>query len=191
MKIGLLCGSFNPVHNGHMIIANYMAEFTDIEQVWMIVSPHNPLKPAGDLLNDYQRLKMVELAIGNFKKIKASNVEFALSKPSYTINTLNHLKEKFPQHTFVLIIGSDNLALFDKWKNHEEILEQYQLYVYPRLNSEERKFYKDKNVKIINAPLIEISSTFIRTQIKNKKDIRYFLPEKVFDYIEDNHFYEK
>ena len=191
MKIGLFCGSFNPVHNGHMIVANYMAEFTDLDQVWMVVSPHNPLKPVGELLQDYQRLKLVELAIGNFKKIKASDVEFTLPKPSYTINTLKHLTKKFTQHTFVLIIGSDNLTLFDKWKNHDEILDRFELYVYPRLNYDGDRLKSQKNIKHIDAPIIEISSTFIRNAIKQKKDIRNFLPQAVFAYVDEMRFFEK
>lgn len=191
MKIGLLCGSYNPVHNGHMIIANYMAEFTDLEQVWMVVSPHNPLKPVGELLQDYQRLKLVKLAIGSYTKIKASDVEFGMPKPSYTINTLEHLTKKYPQHTFALIIGSDNLQVFDKWKNYEEILDRHQLYVYPRMQSGTDKIMEHKNIKIISAPVIEISSTFIRNSIKQKKDVRHFLPPAVFEYIEDLGFYEK
>ena len=175
MKIGLLCGSFNPVHNGHMIIANYMAEFTDIEQVWMIVSPHNPLKPAGELLNDYQRLKMVELAIGNYKKIKSSDVEFTLSKPSYTINTLNHLKEKFPQHDFCLIMGSDNLDTLHKWKNYEMILADYEIYIYPRPASDGGQFKNHPGIKFVDAPMMEISATFIRNAIKEKKNMQFFI----------------
>ncbi len=191
MKIGLFCGSFNPVHSGHMIIANYMVEFTDLDQVWMVVSPHNPLKPAVELINDYQRLKLVQLAIDGHKKIKASDVEFALPKPSYTLNTLNYLAENYKQHTFVLIIGSDNLDLFDKWKDHDKILSNYELYVYPRLNSTVNKYTQNKNVKIIDAPVVEISSTFIRNSIKQKKDVRHFLPLRVFEYVDDLGLYEK
>lgn len=132
MKTGLFFGSFNPIHNGHMVIANYFAEFSDLKQVWFVVSPHNPLKPAGSLLNDFQRLQLVELAIGDYRKMKVSKIEFGLPKPSYTINTLTHLQEKFPQHEFVLIMGSDNLHTFHKWKNYEQILEYFSIYIYPR-----------------------------------------------------------
>ena len=191
MKIGLFFGSFNPVHNGHMMIANYFAEFTDLEQVWLVVSPHNPLKPAGSLLNDYQRLHLVETAIGSYKKIKISKIEFGLPKPSYTINTLVHLNEKFPQHEFVLIMGSDNLITFHKWKNFEQILENYKIYVYPRPDSDGGELKNHHFVKIIQAPLVEISSTFIRQAIKEGKDVRFYLPESVYDYIDEMNFYKK
>jgi len=191
LKTGLFFGSFNPVHNGHMVIAQYMAEFTDLEQVWMVVTPHNPLKPAGSLLNDYQRLHLVELAIGNYRKIKLSKIEFGLPKPSYTINTLEHLREKFPQHTFALIMGSDNLQTLNKWKNYEQILSGYEIYVYPRPGSDGGEFKNHPNVKITEAPHMNISSTFIRNAIKGKKDVRYMMPEKVFDYIDEMNFYEK
>ncbi|HMU76316.1 MAG: nicotinate-nucleotide adenylyltransferase [Bacteroidetes bacterium] len=191
MKVGLFFGSFNPVHNGHMMIANYFAEFTDLEQVWLVVSPHNPLKPAGSLLNDYQRLHLVEAAIGSYKKIKISKIEFGLPKPSYTINTLVHLNEKFPQHEFVLIMGSDNLVTFHKWKNFEQILENYKIYIYPRPDSDGGELKNHPSVKIIQAPLIEISSTFIRQAIKEGKDVRFYLPESVYDYIDEMNFYKK
>ena len=191
MKIGLFFGSFNPVHNGHMMIANYFAEFTDLEQVWLVVSPHNPLKPAGSLLNDYQRLHLVETAIGSYKKIKISKIEFGLPKTSYTINTLVHLNEKFPQHEFVLIMGSDNLITFHKWKNFEQILENYKIYVYPRPDSDGGELKNHPFVKIIQAPLVEISSTFIRQAIKEGKDVRFYLPESVYDYIDEMNFYKK
>lgn len=191
MKIGLFFGSFNPVHNGHMVIAQYMAEFTNLDQVWMVVSPHNPLKPAGSLLNDYQRLHMVELAIGSYRKIKLSKIEFGLPKPSYTIHTLEHLREKFPQHTFALIMGSDNLETLHKWKNYERIISGYEIYVYPRPGNDGGELKSHPNVKLTEAPHMDISSTFIRNAIKTKKDVRYMMPEKVFDYIDEMHFYEK
>lgn len=191
MKTGLFFGSFNPVHNGHMIIAQYMAEFTDLQQVWMVVTPHNPLKPAGSLLNDYQRLRLVELAIGSYRKIKLSKIEFGLPKPSYTVNTLEYLREKFPQHTFALIMGSDNLQTLPKWKNYEQILSGYEIYVYPRPGSDGGEFKNHPNVKLTEAPQMDISSTFIRNSIKVKKDVRYMMPEKVFDYIDEMNFYEK
>lgn len=191
MKTGLFFGSFNPVHNGHMIIAQYMAEFTDLQQVWMVVTPHNPLKPAGSLLNDYQRLRLVELAIGSYRKIKLSKIEFGLPKPSYTVNTLEYLREKFPQHTFALIMGSDNLQTLPKWKNYEQILSGYEIYVYPRPGSDGGEFKNHPNVKLTEAPHMDISSTFIRNSIKVKKDVRYMMPEKVFDYIDEMNFYEK
>ena len=191
MKTGLFFGSFNPVHNGHMVIAQYMAEFTDLQQVWMVVTPHNPLKPIGSLLNDYQRLQLVEIAIGFYRKIKVSKIEFSLPKPSYTINTLEHLREKFPKHTFALIMGSDNLETLHKWKNYEQILSGYEIYVYPRPGCDGGELKTHPNVKITEAPHIEISSTFIRNAIKNKKDVRFMMPEKVFEYIDEMNFYEK
>lgn len=168
-----------------------MAEFTDLQQVWMVVTPHNPLKPAGSLLNDYQRLHLVELAIGSYRKIKLSKIEFGLPKPSYTINTLEHLREKFPQHAFALIMGSDNLQTLNKWKNYEQILSGYEIYVYPRPGFDGGEFKNHPNIKLTEAPHMDISSTFIRNSIKAKKDVRYMMPEKVFDYIDEMNFYEK
>ena len=191
MKTGLFFGSFNPIHNGHMVIANYFAEFSDLKQVWFVVSPPNPLKPAGSLLNDFQRLQLVELAIGDYRKMKVSKIEFGLPKPSYTINTLTHLQEKFPQHEFVLIMGSDNLHTFHKWKNYEQILEYYSIYIYPRPGFDGGDFKNHPKVKFIEAPLMEISSTFIRNAIKSKKDVRFMMPEKVADYIDEMNFYKK
>lgn len=190
MKIGLFFGSFNPVHCGHMVLAGYMSEFTDLEQVWFVVSPHNPLKLKDTLLQDYHRMSLVKIAIGDNRKLKASDIEFKLPKPSYTINTLAYLYEKFPQHRFVLILGSDNLESFKKWKNYEQILDQVELYVYPRPNADGGDLRTHEKVKLINAPLMELSSSFIRESIKNKKDIRYMLPEKVWEYIDEMNFYK-
>lgn len=191
MKIGLYFGSFNPIHSGHLIIASYMAEFTDLKQVWMVVSPHNPLKPSASLLQDYHRYYLVELGIGSNKNLKASKIEFNLPKPSYTIHTLTYLHEKFPQHEFALIMGSDNLATFHKWKNYESILADHDIYVYPRPLSESGKLKDHARVKMMNAPLMEISASFIRKSIKEKRDVRYMMPESVYNYIEEMHFYEK
>ncbi len=192
MKIGLYPGSFNPVHIGHMVIAGYMAEFTDLEQVWMVVSPRNPLKPDHEILQNYNRLEMVKRAIGENKKIKASDIEFLLTKPSYTINTINYLKEKFPADEFVLILGEDNLGTFDKWRNHEKILSECMVYVYPRLKVETTKWHIHPKVKMIKeVPVMEISATFIRENIRAKKDVRYMLPEKVREHIEEMGFYAK
>lgn len=191
MKIGLYFGSFNPVHNGHMIIAGYVAEFTDLDQVWLVVSPHNPLKPKQTLLNDYQRLTMVKLAIGDSRKIKATDIEFKLPKPNYTIDTITYLKEQFPAHEFVLIMGADNLDSFKKWKNWEMLLEQCELYVYPRKENDGGELLHHPKVKVVNAPLIELSASFIRDSIRQKKDVRYMLPESVWNYVEEMHFYQK
>ncbi len=190
MKIGLFFGSFNPVHCGHMVLAGYMSEFTDLEQVWFIVSPHNPLKLKNSLLQDYHRMSLVKIAIGDNRKLKASDIEFKLPRPSYTINTLAYLFEKFPTHQFVLILGSDNLESFTKWKNYTEILDQVELYVYPRKDSDGGELINHPKVKKISAPMMEISSSFIRDAIHNKKDIRYMLPEKVWEYIDEMNFYK-
>ncbi len=191
MHIGLFFGSFNPVHVGHMVLANYMVEFTDIEKVWFVVSPHNPLKNKKSLLDQNQRLHMVNLAIGDSDLFKSNNIEFGLSQPSYTINTLAHLNEKYPQHTFSLIIGQDNLSSFHKWKNYEEIIKRFKLYVYPRPNAEASDLDLHKNVIMTDAPLIEISSTFIRNALLEKKNVSFFVPESVWNYIDEMSFYRK
>jgi len=192
MKVGLFFGSFNPVHIGHMAIANYMLEYTDLKNIWFVVSPHNPLKEKKYLLPEVHRLRLVREAIGDFNKFKASNIEFKLSQPSYTINTLTYLKEKYPQNEFVLILGSDNLRTFNKWKNYEEILRLYKIYVYPRPTEDRGQLFENHSeIKVTDAPLMDISSSFIREAIKQKKDIRYFLPASVWNYIREMHFYEK
>ena len=191
MKVGLFFGSFNPIHVGHMVIANHMLEFTDLERIWFVVSPQNPLKNKTSLLDEKQRLHLVTLAIGDANKYKASNIEFKLPQPSYTINTLTHLQEKFPQHQFSLIMGADNLQSFKKWKNYEEILKHYELYVYPRVDADGGELKTNNRVKLVNAPLMEISSTAIRAGIKEKKDMRYFMPDEVWQYIKGMHFYSK
>ncbi|MBL0331195.1 MAG: nicotinate-nucleotide adenylyltransferase [Bacteroidetes bacterium] len=191
MKVGLFFGSFNPIHVGHMVIANYMLANSDLDRIWFVVSPHNPLKEKNSLLPETHRLQMVTLAIGDNNKMKASNIEFKLPQPSYTINTLAHLKEKYPNNDFALIMGSDNLEGFHKWKNYEEILKHYELYVYPRPNIKGSELFNHKRVKMIDAPLMEISSTSIRKAIKDKKDVRYFVAPAVWEYMREMHFYEK
>jgi nicotinate-nucleotide adenylyltransferase len=191
MKIGLFFGSFNPIHIGHLVIANYMAQFTDLDKVWLVVSPHNPLKEKASLLPDIQRLAIVRRAIEDNSKLKASDIEFKLPKPSYTINTLVHLTEKYPTHQFALIMGSDNLSTFHKWKNYEVILDNHEIYVYPRPGFEPGNLSQSKNVKITAAPVMEISSTFIRQAIADKKDVRYLLPENVYEYVKEMNFYKK
>lgn len=188
-KIGLFFGSFNPVHIGHLAIANYFAEFTDLNEVWFVVSPHNPLKEKKDLLPPHHRLHMINLAIEGYPKFRSSDIEFHLPQPSYTIHTLAHLQEQYPVYQFCLIVGQDNLSIFHKWKNYETILERYYLYVYPRTSAEPSLFDQHPHIQITKAPLIEISSTFIRQAIKEKKDIRFFLHPKVWKYIDDMHFY--
>lgn len=193
MKIGLYFGTFNPIHVGHMIIANHMAEFSDLEQIWMVVTPHNPLKQKSTLLDDHHRMQLVQLATEDFPKIKPSDIEFKLAQPNYTVNTLAHLYDKFPQHEFSLIMGEDNLKSLHKWKNYDVILQNHEIYVYPRVSSEAEnpEFKGHPKIHLIDAPVVEISSTFIRHGIKNKKNIRPLLPEKVWLYIDHNNFYKK
>lgn len=191
MHIGLFFGSFNPIHIGHMALANYMLSFTDMDEVWLVVSPQNPLKNKSGLLNQNHRLMLVNAAVDDHSKIKSSNIEFSLSQPSYTIHTLAHLKEKYPQHRFSLIMGQDNLQSFHKWKNYEEILRSFHIYVYPRPNCEASEFDYHPHVHLTQAPMIDISSTFIRNAIKDKKDVRYFLPQKVWEEIDLMNFYKK
>jgi len=183
-KIGLFFGSFNPVHVGHMIIANYLINNTDLKQVWMVVSPHNPLKPKKSLARDYDRLHLVNLAIGDNLNIKASDIEFKLDKPSYTIETLTYLKEKYPKKKFVLIMGGDNLATLHKWKKYELILRDYEIYVYRRPTYELGELEHHENVTILEeAPLLHISASYIRQSIKDGKSIEYLVPDKVNDYL--------
>jgi len=190
MKIGLFFGSFNPVHIGHLAIANYMAEFTDLQQVWFVISPQNPLKRSSTLLEDHKRRTVLEIAIEDDGRFRICDVEFRLPKPSYTIDTLIHLKELYPLHEFVLIMGSDGLPTFYKWKNHTVIENNYDRYVYPRPGFEvDASGYQ--RTRLVDAPRMEISSTFIRNAIREKHDIRHFLPPGVFDYVTEMHLYEK
>jgi nicotinate-nucleotide adenylyltransferase len=188
-KTGLFFGSFNPIHLGHMMIASYMAEFTDLDQVWFVISPQNPLKDKATLLPDVNRLYMVNVAVENERKFRASNIEFHLPKPSYTIDTLTYLGEKYPGRDFVLIAGSDILPTFHKWKNYEQILEQYHFYLYPRPSTEPNPYDSHPAFTRISAPMVEISSSFIRKSISEGKNMQYFLPEKVWKYIEEMGFY--
>ena len=190
-KTGLFFGSFNPIHIGHMVLANYMLSFTDLDEVWFVVSPQNPLKEKHTLLAQNHRLYMVKLATENHPKFKASDIEFKLSKPSYTIHTLTHLKEKYPKKQFSLIMGMDNLQSFHKWKNYEQILNNHTLYVYPRLQSHAGEFAKHPNIRITEAPVMEISSSFIRKAILDKKEVSAFMPEKVAAYVDEMNFYKK
>ncbi len=191
MATGLYFGSFNPIHIGHLAIANYLVEFGDLNELWFVISPHNPLKEKMSLLPDYQRFEIVNRAIQDYSRFKASNIEFSLPKPSYTTDTLAYLNEKFPNKEFVLIMGEDNLQSLNKWKNYELLLEKQKILVYPRPGTIKGKFHDHPNVQIINAPYMEISSSFIRNAINNGKDIRYFLPEKAWKYIEEMNFYKK
>ncbi len=189
MKIGLYFGSFNPVHVGHLIIANHVINNTDLQQVWLIVSPQNPLKPTSSLLNEYHRLHLVQSALEGETKLKASNIEFKLPKPSYTVDTLAYLKEKFPQHEFSIIMGSDSFCNLNKWKNHELIIKNHSLYIY------EREGFKINNslnaiIHLLDAPILQISSTNIRKLIKEGKSIRYMVPDIVKEEIERNSYYK-
>ncbi len=188
-KIGLFFGSFNPIHIGHLIIANIMAENADLNKVWFVVSPQNPFKPSKGLLHEFDRYDMVKAAIADHYKLEVSDVEFNLPKPSYTIHTLAYLTEKFPGKEFKVIMGEDNLENFSKWKNHDEILNQFGLYVYPRPNVTNSEFTRHANVKMIEAPLLDISATYIRNCIKNNKSIHYLVPEPVEQMIRLKDFY--
>ncbi len=192
LKIGLFFGSFNPIHIGHLIIANHIVEHSDVDNVWFIVTPHNPHKKKSSLLSDFQRLTMVRLAVENYPKLKASNIEFDLPQPNYTINTLTVLQEKYPDKQFVLLMGEDNLASLPKWKNFEAILNYYQIYVYPRLHEKViPDFLKThSSVLRIKAPIIELSATQIREDIKNRNNVRPMLPLEVFKYLDEMNFYK-
>lgn len=189
-RIGLYFGSFNPIHNGHLTLADYILKNTELEKIWFVVSPQNPLKSLSSLLDNKTRLDLVKLAIEGNENFIASDVEFFLPYPSYTINTLNYLSNKYPQKDFSLIIGQDNLVNFHKWKDNQKILDQYHIFVYPRENCEYSPLQDNNHIHLIDSPLINISATYIREQIKNNKDIRYLLPEKVRKEIETQCLYK-
>ena len=189
MNIGLYFGSFNPIHVGHLIIGNHIANNTEIDEVWFIVSPQNPLKESASLLNEQHRFSLVKIAVEDAAKLKASNVEFLMPKPSYTIDTLVYLSEKYKQHHFTLIIGSDSYMNFEKWKNYNQIILNYNILIYPRPGFIVKKELPE-TIKIINAPLMEISSTQIRKNIKEKKSIQYLVTDKVMEEIELRGYYK-
>ena len=191
VKTGLFFGTFNPVHIGHMVIAQYMLEHSDLQEIWFVVTPHNPFKDKKTLLDDRQRLHMVHLAIGENYHMRASDVEFSLPQPSYTITTLTHLHEKYPDRAFALIMGGDNLASFHKWKNYERIIDQHELYVYPRPNAKPSQFEDHPKVKRIDAPIMELSSTRIRRAVTEGKNASYMLVPEVWEYIGQCGFYKK
>ena len=200
MKIGLFFGTYNPIHVGHLIIANHMAGHTDLDQVWLVVTPQNPLKNKSSLLADYHRLNLVREAISENLALKVSDIEFGLPKPSYTINTLVYLQEKHPENEFVLIMGEDNLRSFTRWKNHEEIIKQAEIYVYPRALTEQEIAeeievkgtpFEHEKVKMFDVPVMKVSASFIRKAIKEGKDVRCLLTEPVHNYVEEMHFYKK
>ena len=190
VKIGLFFGSFNPIHIGHTAIANYIVEYSDVDEVWFVVSPHNPLKKKATLLNDTQRLELVDLAIGDDKRFRSSNIEFTMPKPSYTIDTLTYLTERYPNDSFTLIAGMDNLDVFTKWKNYEQILENYTLAVYPRPGCGGNDLLNHNSISVINAPQMEISSSFIRQAIKEDRNVSYFLPKEVWSHIDKYNLYK-
>lgn len=189
MNVGLYFGSFNPIHHGHLIIANYILQNSQLEQVWFVVSPQNPLKKSSSLLNEYHRLYLVQVSIEDEPALKASDIEFRLPKPSYTIDTLTYLSEKYPTHQFSVIMGSDSFQNLPEWKNFQQLLQQYPIFVYERPGFASENKYEGANVHFLKAPLLEISSTYIRKIIKEGKSTRYLVPEKVRLEIERNGYY--
>lgn len=191
MKIGLFFGSFNPVHVGHLIIANHMATQTDLDRVWLVVSPQNPHKPKKTLARDHDRLHLVRLGIGDNPRIEASNIEFSLPKPSYTVDTLAVLREKHPDREFSLIMGGDNLATFHTWKNPDQILAHHDIYVYQRPGTQLGPLASHERVHLCPAPLLDISATYIRECIRSGKSVRYLVPEAVWEYLEGSRLYRQ
>lgn len=189
MKIGLFFGSFNPIHVGHLIIANYMATQTDLDQVWLVVSPQNPLKKKSTLARDHDRLYLVRIAIEDNNALRASDIEFGLPKPSYTIDTLTYLSEKYPQHEFTLIMGGDNLATLHKWKNYELLMERYSIYVYRRPEYDLGEMEHHPQVKVFSAPLMQISASYIRKCIAAGHSIQYLVSNPVFEYLQSSNLY--
>jgi len=191
MKIGLYFGSFNPIHIGHLIIANQLVENSDLDQIWFVVTPHNPFKKKASLLDNYQRLEMVHLATKDYDKLQPCDIEFNLPQPNYTLNTLVHLKEKHPKHDFSIIMGEDNLKSFHKWKNYEVILEDYHVYVYPRISEGvvETQFTNHPKITRVEAPIIELSSTMVRQGIKAGKNVKPLLSTAVWKLIDEMNFY--
>jgi nicotinate-nucleotide adenylyltransferase len=189
MKVGLYFGTYNPIHNGHLAIANYMAEHAGLDELWFVVSPQNPFKANKKLLDDYQRLEMVSRAIEGNKRFRASNVEFYQPRPSYTVNTLAHLRKEYPADEFLLIMGSDNLSLLPKWRNAESILASHKILVYPRPGFNVEDFPDQPGIQLVNAPLMEISSTDIRAAIAEGKDVSHLMPPKAWQYLKEMNFY--
>ena len=191
MTIGLYFGTFNPIHVGHLIIANHIVEHTNLDKIWFVVTPHNPIKNKKTLLDNYQRLEMVHMATSPYDKLGVSNIEFGLPQPNYTINTLEHIKEKHPNHSFALIMGEDNLKSLHKWKNYELLLENYEIYVYPRVTKlSDNNLSNHSSIHFVDAPIVEISSTHIRKNIKDGKNVEPLLPHSVWNYIDEMNFYK-
>ncbi|WP_298900844.1 nicotinate (nicotinamide) nucleotide adenylyltransferase [uncultured Psychroserpens sp.] len=192
MKIGLYFGTFNPIHIGHLTIANHLAEYSDLDKIWFVVTPHSPFKKKSSLLDNRQRFEMVYRATEDYIKLEPSDIEFNLPQPNYTVNTLAHLQDKYPKHEFSLIMGEDNLKSFHKWKNYELILEHHNIYVYPRISegNVDTQFNAHRKIHKVDAPIMELSSTFIRKSIKNGKNVRPMLPKHVWEYLDEMNFYK-
>ncbi len=192
MKIGLFFGSFNPIHIGHLIIANHLVENSDLDSIWFVVTPQNPHKKKKTLLEDNHRLAMVKIAVENYPKLEASDIEFDLPQPNYTVNTLIHITEKYPKYEFSLIMGEDNLNSFHKWKNYEVIVENHKIYVYPRITDKKitDAFKNHHKIHKVAAPIVQISATAIRNAIKDKKEIRPLLSASVWKYLDEMNFYK-
>lgn len=188
-KTGLFFGSFNPIHIGHLILAEYFATHTELEEVWLVVTPQNPLKKKDSLLDQYIRLDLVNRAIADNPKLRASDIEFQMPKPSYTIHTLIYLEEKYPERAFSLIMGEDNLVSLPRWKNYEEIMRRFEIWVYPRVGQHQTHLAGHPHVHLVHAPVIEISSTQIRENMRLGKSVRYLLPDQIHDYVEKEQFY--
>ena len=191
MNVGLYFGTFNPIHIGHLIIANHLVENSDLDEIWMVVTPHNPFKKKSSLLDNHHRLELVFKATENYDKIKPSDIEFALPQPNYTVYTLAHISDTYPEHSFSLIMGEDNLKSLHKWKNYETILEHHHIYVYPRIadGTMDDQFKNHAKIHKVEAPIVQISSTMIRKAIKNKKNTQPLLPKEVWEYIDEMNFY--
>ncbi|MAZ26939.1 MAG: nicotinic acid mononucleotide adenylyltransferase [Cytophagaceae bacterium] len=192
MKIGLYFGTFNPIHVGHLIIANHMVEFCDLDKIWVVITPHNPFKKKKTLLDNHHRYQLVQRVLEDYPKLEASTIEFELPQPNYTVDTLAYLQEKYPQQEFALIMGEDNLKSLHKWKNHEVIMDHHEIYVYPRVSEGaiEHRFKDHPKVKYVKAPIIEISATAIRNAIREGKNVKPLLTEEAWNYIDEMNFYK-
>jgi nicotinate-nucleotide adenylyltransferase len=188
--IGIYSGSFNPIHHGHVMLANYLVEFSDLDELWFVVTPQNPLKKKEDLLDDDERLKMVQLAIGDDPRIRVSDIEMHLPTPSYTINTLTALSEQYPDSEFIFICGMDSLQNLKHWREYQRILDNYELLVFPREGYDGGELVNYPSVTVLKTPILEVSSTFIRQCVKEGRDVRHFMPEKAYVYMKTNRFYE-
>ncbi|MCL4156908.1 UNVERIFIED_CONTAM: hypothetical protein GTU68_009634 [Idotea baltica] len=193
MNIGLYFGTYNPIHIGHLVIANHIVEHSDLDEIWMVVTPHNPFKKKNTLLENHHRLELVYRATEDFDKIKPSDIEFKLPQPNYTVTTLAYISEKYPTKNFSLIMGEDNLNSFHKWKNYETILENHHIYVYPRIAEGKvaHQFKNHQKITKVNAPVMQIASSDIRKHIKNNKNVLPLLPKKAWQYIDEMNFYKK